>query len=97
MGLLYTRSIGALMSKAKYILSMNSDDMFLDKVAFSILKNIIYKGNFDIIIYNLISTNLKPDVYTTKLAAIFFDNKHKPNWTLFQSFRILSYYPIQKS
>ena len=95
MGLLYTRCIGTLASKGKYILPMDSDDMILDKDVFSILLNIISKGNFDIIIYNSISTNLKPDVYTTKIAPTDFDNNHKPNRILFQP--DLGYYHITPS
>ena len=95
MGLLYTRCIGTLASKGKYILPMDSDDMFLDKDVFSVLLNIISKGNFDIIIYNSIFTNLKPDVYTTKIAPSYFDNKHKPNRILFQP--DLGYYHITPS
>jgi hypothetical protein len=74
---------------------MDSDDMILDKDVFSILLNIISKGNFDIIIYNSISTNLKPDVYTTKIAPTDFDNNHKPNRILFQP--DLGYYHITPS
>jgi len=95
MGLLYTRCIGTLASKGKYIFPMDSDDMILDKDVFSILLNSISKGNFDIIIFNSISTNLKPDVYTTQFAPTYFDNKHKPNRILFQP--DLGYYHITPS
>ena len=95
MGLLYTRCIGTLASKGEYILPLDSDDMFLDKDVFSILLNIITKGNFDIIIYNSIYTDLKPDVYTTQIAPTYFDNKHKPNRILFQP--DLGYYHISPS
>mgnify|MGYP002627240221 FL=1 len=95
MGLLYTRCIGTLASKGEYILPLDSDDMFLDKDVFSILLNIITKGNFDIIIYNSIYTDLKPDVYSTQIAPTYFDNKHKPNRILFQP--DLGYYHISPS
>ena len=95
MGLLYTRCIGTLASKGEYILPLDSDDMFLDKDVFSILLNIITKGNFDIIIYNSIYTDLKPDVYSRQIAPTYFDNKHKPNRILFQP--DLGYYHISPS
>ena len=95
MGLLHSRCIGSLAAKGKYILPMDSDDMFLDKDVFSILTNSISKGNFDIIIYNSISTNLKPDVYNTQFAPTSFDNNHIPNRILFQP--DLGYYHITPS
>jgi glycosyltransferase involved in cell wall biosynthesis len=95
MGLLYARCIGTLSAKGKYILPMDSDDMFLDEDVLFILTNIISKGNFDIIIYNSISTDLKPNVYTTKFAPTIYDYKHKPNLVLFQP--NLGYYHIAPS
>jgi len=95
MGLLHSRCIGSLAAKGKYILPMDSDDMFLDNDVFSILTNSISKGNFDIIIYNSIYTSLKPDVYTTKFAPTIFDNNHIPNRILFQP--DLGYYHITPS
>ena len=95
MGLFHSRCIGSLASKGKYILPMDSDDMFLDKDVFSILVNSISKGNFDIIIYNSISTNLKPDVYTTQFSPTFYDHNHLPNRVLFQP--DLGYYHISPS
>ena len=95
MGLLHSRCIGSLAAKGKYILPMDSDDMFLDKDVFTILTNSISKGNFDIIIYNSISTNLKPDVYTTKFSPTPLDKNHIPNRILFQP--DLGYYHIAPS
>ena len=40
MGILYSRSIGALSSKGKYIFSLDNDDMFLDFDVFSTITNI---------------------------------------------------------
>ena len=94
-GTLYTRSIATLSAKGKYILPMDSDDMFLDKDVFSVLTNIAYKGNFDIVIYNTVYTDLKPDVYNTDVEPTFFDRSHKPNLVLFQP--DLGYYNIAPS
>ena len=83
-GTLYTRSIATLSANGKYIIPMDSDDMFLDKDVFSVLTNTAYKGNFDIVIYNTIYTDLKPDVYTAEVEPTIFDFNHKPNLVLFQ-------------
>ena len=85
MGLLYTRSIGTLSAKGRYIFPLDSDDMILDQDVLSILTNRAYKGNFDIIIFNTICTDLKPDVYTTKnIGNYIYEGKHKPNLVMFQ-------------
>lgn len=91
MGLLYARCIGSLSANGKYIIPMDSDDMFLDKDVFCVLLNIAIRGNFDIIIYNSISTNLKPDIYNTLIRPTRFDRNHRPNRVLFQP--DLGYYP----
>ena len=92
MGTLYARSIGTLFSKGKYIFPIDSDDMLLNYDVFSIVLNIADKGNFDILIFNSIMTDLKPDVYSTNIFPHFFDSAHIPNLVLFQP--ELGYYPI---
>ena len=84
MGTLYTRSIGTLSAKGKYIFPLDSDDMILDEDVLSVLTKIAYKGNFDIIIFNSIYTDLKPDVNTTKIGATIYESSHKPNRVMFQ-------------
>ena len=91
-GTLYTRSIATLSAKGKYIFPMDSDDMFMDKDVFSVITNIAYKGNFDIVIFNTVYTDLKPDVFATDVEPSFFDRSHKPNLVLFQP--DLGYYNI---
>ena len=49
MGILYSRSVGVLSSKGKYIFSLDNDDMFLDFDVFSIITNIANEGNFDVV------------------------------------------------
>ena len=95
MGTLYTRSIGTLSSDGKYIFTMDSDDMYLDENVLSSIINIAYKCNFDIIIFNSICTDLKPDVDTTKISICLLELNHKPNLVLFQP--NLGYYPIAPS
>jgi hypothetical protein len=95
MGILYSRSIGALSSKGKYIFTMDGDDMYLSKdVLFSITK-IALRSNIDIIIFNSIYSSLKPDVYTTKIFLSHYEKKYKPNRILYQPY--LGYYAISPS
>ena len=95
-GILYSRSIGALSANGKYIFTLDSDDMFLDKDVLSTITNIADKGNFDFIIFNSIHTDLKPDVYSTKIYAPLSELSHKPNLVLLQP--DLGYlYPIAPS
>ena len=93
MGTLYSRSIGALSANGKYIFPIDSDDMLLDKDVFSTITNISDKGNFDIVVFNSINTNLKPDVFSTNINLLYFEGGHKPNIVLQQP--ELGYYPFQ--
>ena len=95
MGLLYTRSIGSLSATRKYIFTMDSDDMFLNEDILSSMTNIALKGNFDIIIFNSIYTDLKPDVYTTQISLVYLELSHKSNLVLFQP--DLGYYTVEPS
>ena len=70
---------------------MDADDMFLNKDVFDILVNIEIKGNFDIIIFNSISSTLKPHLLLTLYSPDWFDRNHEPNRVLFQP--ELGYYP----
>ena len=49
MGILYSRCIGVLSSKGKYIFPLDNDDMFLDEDVFQTITNIAEKGFFDIV------------------------------------------------
>jgi hypothetical protein len=62
---LYTRSVGSLSAKGKYIFPIDSDDMLLDKDVFSTISNIADKGNFDLVVFNTIKSKLIPNVYST--------------------------------
>jgi glycosyltransferase involved in cell wall biosynthesis len=95
MGTLYSRSIGALSSKGKYIYPIDSDDMFLDKDIFSIITNFAEKENLDITIFNSIITDLKPNIYSTKINKDPFEESHKINKVLIQP--ELGYYIITPS
>ena len=93
MGTLYSRSIGTLSAKGKYIFPIDSDDMFLDKDVFSIISSIADKGNFDIVMFDIIISSLLPDVYSTSFWLDLYKKERIPNMVLFQP--ELGYYPIQ--
>ena len=55
MGIIYSRSIGVLSSKGKYIFTLDNDDFFLNNDIFHACINLGEKGNFDIIEFKGIS------------------------------------------
>lgn len=62
MGTLYTRCIGTLAAKGRYIFPLDADDMFLDK---DIVNNVYYlaeKNNFDIIVFKAIMAHQFKDI-----------------------------------
>ena len=56
MGILYSRCIGVLASKSKYIFPLDNDDMFLDKDVFQTIVNIAEAGKFDIVEFKAVRT-----------------------------------------
>ena len=85
MGILYSRSIGALSSKGKYIFSLDNDDMFLDFDVFSTITNIAEEGNFDIVEFRgAMTTRVNVNnIIETRVTDIYFTQK-KTNLILFQ-------------
>jgi len=57
MGILYSRCIGVLNSKGKYILNLDHDDMFFDEDVFNKLYQTAEKGNFDIVSFMEVQGN----------------------------------------
>ena len=49
----YSRAIGALSSKGKYITDLDCDDMFINEDIFDIAYNSAEEGNFDVIVFIL--------------------------------------------
>ena len=49
MGILYSRCIGVLKAKGKYIVPLDHDDFFLDEDVFEVIYEEAEKGNFDMI------------------------------------------------
>ena len=95
MGILYSRSIGALSAKGKYIFPLDNDDLFLDKNVLSIITNIALEGNFDIVEFKGMKINgyiNNNNNISSKLDDTMFSN-HKLNIVLFQP--ELSNFPIK--
>ena len=92
MGILYSRSIGALSAKGKYIFSIDNDDMFLDKDIFSTITNISNEGNFDIVEFRGIVSLNGDYIFTNETRDIRFTNNNL-NMVIFQP--KLSEYPIK--
>ena len=85
MGILYSRTVGALSSKGKFIFSLDNDDMFLDFDVFSTITNIANEGNFDVVEFRGAKTN-GLNVYNiieTEVSDIYFTQK-ETNLVLFQ-------------
>ena len=49
MGVLYSRRIGVLSSKGKYLFTLDNDDLFLNNDIFDFTTKIADEGNFDIV------------------------------------------------
>ena len=56
MGILYSRSIGVLKSKTKYVLTLDQDDLFFDSDVFSYLYVIAENEDFDMIVFQAFDT-----------------------------------------
>ena len=54
MGILYSRSIGVLSAKGKYLFTLDNDDMFLNYDIFDSITKINEEGNFDIVEFKAI-------------------------------------------
>ena len=93
MGTLYSRSIGVLAAKWKYIFPLDIDDMFLDKDVFE--TNIAESGSLDIIEFKGIeSVRGFSDILRNQIKDISFSNK-KLNLVMHQP--ELGNYPIRSS
>lgn len=67
MGTLYSRSIGALISKGEYIFSLDNDDMYFDYDLFDYVYKKGKKENLDIIHFLTINVlNYTDDIYRMK-------------------------------
>lgn len=55
MGILYSRSIGVLLSIGKYLFTLDNDDLFISNDIFETITKISQEGNFDIVKFKAIS------------------------------------------
>ena len=91
MGILYSRSIGVLNAKGKYLFTLDNDDIFLNNDIFDTITKISENGNFDIVEFKAISNRiLKNDILNNIIKDSSFS--HKIPFILFQP--NLGRYPI---
>ena len=95
MGTLYTRCIGTLSAKGKYIFPLDNDDMFLDKdVFYNIVIKIEGKYDFDIVEFKGIDSKGTKNFFKNRIKETMF-NKHKNGRILYQP--ELAGYPLRPS
>ena len=94
MGILYSRSIGALSAKGKYIFSLDNDDMFLDKDVFKTISDRAGKGNFGIIEFRPIFILKSKEPFFKRRRIDRNLNPYGDNLVLFQP--KLGAFPLQK-
>ena len=87
MGTLYSRSIGVLQAKGKYIFPLDNDDMLFDDDVFSIIYEEAYNSNYDIVGFNSIHAhNYEATIKEMKDGCHMHDKNitiYKPNLSLF--------------
>ena len=83
MGILYSRSIGALSAKGKYIFPLDNDDMFLDRDVFKTITNIADFENIDILEFKAISVSNGTNLLNRKISDRAFMS-HKLNVIMVQ-------------
>ena len=82
-GILYTRSIGVLLSKGKYLFTLDNDDLFMNDDIFHIITQINEKGNFDIVEFKAISNKkINRHILNSKLIDSKFT--HPNQFILYQ-------------
>ena len=87
MGILYSRCIGVLQAKGKYIFPLDNDDMFLDDDVLSIVYEEAYNFNYDIVGFKAIKAhNYKARINQMKDENFMHNHNltiYKPNLSLF--------------
>ena len=82
MGTLYTRSIGILIAKGKFIFALDNDDMFFQEDLFDETHKVAIKGGFDIVGFRAVYVgNYREEI--DKMYEGFFNFK-KNNLILYQ-------------
>jgi len=95
MGILYSRSIGALISKGKYIFCLDNDDLFYDENLFGYIFTFAENRDYDIVEFK--SFDVKNYSYCLKISEINDSpfNQHPINYILTQP--DLGIFPISKN
>ena len=95
MGILYSRSIGALISKGKYIFCLDNDDLFYDENLFGYIYTFAENRDYDIVEFK--SFNVRNYSCCLKISEIYESpfNQHPINYTLTQP--DLGLFPISKN
>ena len=93
MGALYSRNIGILEAKGKYVMNLDNDDMFMDSDVFDTVLNEAEQGNFDIIGFGAID-GPSYDCLISQMYEDYFHN-HKDGLIVKQP--ELGYFPIVKN
>jgi glycosyltransferase involved in cell wall biosynthesis len=92
MKLFYTRNIGVLKARGKYLITLDSDDVFLDSDVFDALYLSAEDGNFDIISHRIFEAFDKSD--RNKIREHMYNGKEN-NLTIYQP--ELSCYAISRN
>ena len=67
-GILYTRCMGALGAKGKYIFTIDMDDLFFDYDVISTIYQIAEEGNYDIVAFSAVDIkDYKSDIYEMEI------------------------------
>ena len=83
MGIIYSRSIGSLSAKGKYIFPLDNDDMFLDKDVFTTITNIAELKNIDLVEFKGVSVSNRENLFQSKISDRAFSD-HKLNAIIVQ-------------
>lgn len=98
MGTLYSRCIGVLNAKGKYIFSLDNDDLFLDEDIFDSIVNIAEKESYDIVEFKAFTIpNYHPEFKDIQNNFFNFHPNnlilHQPELGLFPISRNNKFYP----
>jgi len=93
MGTLYSRSIGTLAAKGKYLFPLDNDDMFLDSDIFNYIFNEANNNNYDIVKFRGLWARSIEDFMLKRVKTKLYMN-HRIGLILHQP--ELSYFPIRK-
>ena len=88
MATLYSRNIGILHSKGKYILNLDNDDLFMNIDLFDIIYKEAETGNFDLIGFSAVESKTYDPLISEMKEAEFHDHKdglimYQPDLTYF--------------